>query len=214
MPVTISGTTGVQGNLQGNVVGNLTGQASELAPGGINNRTLITDLSSNDTFLFYDTTDQTLKKVDFNSMQPTGSILQVVTFVQNISSTLSSGTLANTGITPLTLTRRQSNSKILMELTGGRWTGGNTYGATYFYVSENEGPLYNPVTLGTTAVEYIYDGNGAGQGPHMARYVYTPSLSVNTISLSIYYITNGGGSYPWHTANTEPFVLTMTEIKG
>ena len=119
MPVTISGTTGVQGNITGNVVGNLTGQASELAPGGINNRTLITDLSSNDTFLFLDSTDQTLKKVEYSTLQ--AGVIQVTNHitttrfqasVAGVSEiTASSGSL----YTSFNFTPRLSSSKLLLQ---------------------------------------------------------------------------------------------------
>ena len=197
MPTTISGTDGVS-LVQDGVV-----SANKLA-----NNAVITDKINNSSVTSAKLADGSITA----SKLQTGSVAQIVTQVENIASNLTSTNVVDTGLTPLTLTRRLSTSKILIDFFGGRWTGGISGGSTYFFVSENSGTYRNIVNTGLSAVEYFYDGNGAGLGPHIAKYAYTPSPSVSTIDLKIYYFTSGGGSYPWHTGNTEPFTTTITEI--
>lgn len=143
------------------------------------------------------------------------SILQIV------SSTTSLATMATTvvtspahisGIPDLSLTRKTTTSKILMELTGGQClVNSASLVRTYFYISQNGGAYAN--FDGTSnPVEAQDEGSGPSNKPHCARALFTPASNITTITLRVYYAlaaTTGN----WHVnTNSVPIILTMTEI--
>ena len=211
MPVTISGTTGIQGNL--------TGQASELAPGGINNRTLITSLDLNDAFLFWDSTDQTLKKVEFNSMQPSGSILQVVTTQNNGISAITTTIPRSTTVPPqitagvqilsASIIPQSANSKIFCQIV----INGATTGISYF-----TGALFrNNIANALAAAKEVY-ASYANQV--IFNYHDTPNTTSSTIyqvrvgpESNTFYLNQNEGAQNWN-ASTTWSTLTLMEIKG
>ena len=199
--------------------GAVTGAAGggKLAASAITSQTQKTSIAAADQFLIHSDTDSALRRVAFSVLRPTGSVLQIVTGVQTISSSITavSATPADTGITPLTLTRTTTTSKILIDLTGGHGVSGAAAWWTYFFVSENGG-AYSNVAGTNVAVEGTLLTGGGGRDPHTARYVYTPASGVTTIAAKVYY-KNQSSAALWHSVEAtfyqgQPFVFTMTEI--
>lgn len=223
MPVTISGTAGVQGNLQGNVVGNLTGQASELAPGGINNRTLITDLSSNDMFLFWDSTDQTLKKVKWENLQPPGSVLRTVyaedatyqTATGLMPADINSGPLVTEGEEIITATIRLSSAsnKVLVK-------------CNVPYATINvAGNVSYAVFRGSTCIQYTsktqYAAANSSDGPVYLEVLDEPGV-ITDVTYSLRVGPDGVGSRivrlngdtQLRYGGISKITMTLQEIKG
>lgn len=214
MAVTISGTDGFQGNL--------TGQASELAPNGINSRTLITDLNSNDAFLFFDTTDQTLKKVNWESMQPTGTVLQTVyaedatyrTATGRMPASFTSAPLVTEGteILTKTITPSSTSNKILMRccipIASSSTASNVSYavfrGSTCIQFSTKYCRVASDDNSGSQYLEVLDSPNSTSTQTYSLR--IGPTKSSYTVRL------NGAGQLLW--GGTAKITLTLQEIRG
>lgn len=156
--------------------GAVTGAAGggKLAASAITAQTQLTDaLATADEFLVYDASASALRRVAWSSLQPSGSIIQTVASSQNLATTLTSTTIVDSGLAPVSLTRKQTNSKIQLTLTGGRQyaSGGDYINSTYFYVSVNGGVYANVSSLGSTKVEHVQLTGGQQRGPHSASFI-------------------------------------------
>jgi hypothetical protein len=192
--------------------GAVTGAAGggKLSASVITGQTQLTDpLASNDEFLVHDASASALRRAAWSALQPPGSIIQTIALSENLSSTRSSTSISDSGITAVSLTRKLSNSKILLTLNGGRFaiSGGNAV-STYFYVSHNGGTYAN-VTSGRLA--FISQGGGSMTGTHSVIFIYTPASNITTIAFKVYYATNSS-SVNWHQGNAEPFFVSISEI--
>jgi hypothetical protein len=188
--------------------------ATQLGTGAITGQTAIDALADGDTLLIHDDSTSALRKVTWSQVlsaaQPSGSILQVQSSVTSIAGNLASTTIADSGITSVSITRTTTTSKILLEVTGGQARSGGYSLETYFYVSHNSGAYAD---AGGGVVEYIFHSGGTGWHAHVARYVYTPTSTVTSVAAKVYYKIQNGGPY-WHEGGGPPFVFTLTEIKA
>jgi hypothetical protein len=198
--------------------GAVTGAAGggKLAASAITGQTAIDALASADTLLIHDDSTSALRKVTWSQVlsaaQPSGSILQVQSSVTSIAGNLASTTIADSGITSVSITRTTTTSKILLEVTGGSaYSTGGHASYTYFYVSHN-GATY--ADAGGAIVEYFYASGSQDYQAHAARYVYTPSSDVTTIAAKVYYkVDNNAAAWNSGTPSAVPFIFTLTEIK-
>lgn len=146
-----------------------------------------------------------------------GQVLQVVTQTTNLNQIGGAITsITDTGIPALTLTRKSTNSKILIDLVGGRaYTNSLAPTRTYFYALLNGVGSYANIDGSSRSVEYLDSVSGVWS-THNARYLYTPSSATTTIALKVYYSISSATSTFWHYVGTtaEPLILTMTEIAG
>jgi len=206
-----SGITGAQ-IADGAVTGAAGG--GKLAASAITSQTAIDSPASADSLLIHDDSASALRKVTWSQVlsaaQPSGSILQVQSSVTSIAGSLASTTIADSGITSVSITRTTTTSKILLEVTGGQARSGGYSLETYFYVSHNSGAYAD---AGGGVVEYILHSGGTGLHAHVARYVYTPTSTVTSVAAKVYYKIQSGGPY-WHEGVGPPFVFTLTEIKA
>jgi len=154
-----------------------------------------------------------------------GTAIQSSTRQQTLTGTVIATTsITDSGLTEITISSRQPTSKILIELTGGRQQCATaaTGFYTWFYVSENSLPYVVPVYGGTgtalNAAEFVYSPTANMQGPHVARLLYTPGPTINTISAKVYIQRyNATGNYNWNLSDTNasiPFIFSITEIKS
>ena len=199
--------------------GAVTGAAGggKLAASAITGQTAIDALASGDTLLIHDDSNTALRKVTWSqivaAIQPAGSVLQTVVSTENISSNLTSATPADSGIAAVSLTRKSTTSKLILSLAGGRYFSNGDTLRTYFYTQNNgTGSYSNVVSTGTGAVEYLTLNSANGYFAHSAQFSYTPSSAVSSVSLKIYYDVTAGGQ--WHVADSEPFTITISEIKA
>jgi hypothetical protein len=150
-----------------------------------------------------------------NQISETGKVLQVVAQTTDLSQLGGAITsITDTGIPALTLTRKSTTSKILIDLIGGRaYTNSLAPARTYFYIQLNGSGSYVNIDGSGRSVEYL-DSSTQVWTPHSARYFYTPISTTTTISLKVYYSISTAASTFWHHVGTtaEPFILTMSEI--
>jgi hypothetical protein len=167
-------------------------------------------------------------RTDVNSVSSqvygSGSVLQTVfrQFTPSPTITLgAAGTVVEiTQATPLTITRKRSNSSLLIELFGGRYAtlAANQGIHTWLYISLNGGS-YNSIFGGATTTqnvnEFLWSSGGGIQGPHSIKYLYQPASNINTVALKIYAASYVGGSQLWAYNNSDgaiPVTYTITEI--
>lgn len=189
-------------------------------------------LSLDNTIQSLSATTQTLTnnlRTDVNSVSGqvygTGSVLQVATRQFTPSSTI---TLGNIGIvteitqaTPLTITRKRSNSSLIVELNGGRYgtTTNNAGMSTWFFVSLNGGTYISITGNASTqfANEFIFSSYGSIQGTHSIRYLYIPPTSANTVAIKIYAASYAVNNQVWAYNDVNgaiPVTYSITEIAG
>jgi len=150
-----------------------------------------------------------------NATSP-GTILQSQIVSQVLGTIASPAALTDVaGMPVISINNRKQNiSKILIELTGGRYSAPSTAGfSTFFYVRENNNPW---ISLPYPA-EHVFVSSATVQAPHNAKYVYTPGSTITSISTKVVIIRRGSTANSWNLANTEaivPFVFSITEIKS
>lgn len=171
----------------------------------------INALSANNTTLINSLSSQTTS---------TGAVLQIISTTQVPPNITAGATIASTGLTPITITRKRNNSRLLYELTGGRWAVTSTALGhnTWIYVSENSGTYTHhngsPATTANSQ-QFIYTSSAGVQGSHCIRAFYTPGNAVSTVSFLPYIQRFSTANSTWNVGDVSaivPIIMTVTEI--
>lgn len=128
----------------------------------------------------------------------------------SVGTTSTGSNLANTGISDLTITRKKSNSLLLIELNGGayRVPSGATL-RTFFTNTANVDVIGGPVEL------IYHNAGGVITSTHAIRALFDPGVNVQSVSIRVQYLNTGANVF-WNyiAANfpQTPVTLSISEI--
>jgi hypothetical protein len=145
-----------------------------------------------------------------------GSTLQTVLTSQALGNISPGAAAADTGIPALSITRKSTTSKLLLEAVGARCNLNAGEGLfTWFAVSEDNGTTWKnatnagPTFNNTDSLEFFTVGAGSNIS-HSAKCVYTPTVGVNTIQFKIYTKKYAGTPYWNYISDGYSTYLTRT----
>jgi len=155
-----------------------------------------------------------------NQALRTNNVLQKVQSVYLSPGQIPAFNFINETIITTSIVKKPS-SKLLIELTGGRYTTVHNAGfLTYFYVRLGNSTSFNNAF--SSPVEFVRQSSGSGSydsNQHRARALYSDSNT--NIQIMVYtqkYITTANTVELWNVpitdAPTIPIVLSLTELAG